>query len=238
MLGGVNMNFINIIILIFVLSYGLLGYKRGVFKQSVIIIGTILVILISYRFKNIIGDFLALNLPFFKFTNILNGAVAFNIIFYQALGFLLVSVVLTIIFKVIVAITGIFEKILRFTSILGIPSKLLGFIVGLLEGYVLAFAVLFVLYQPIFNLDILNKSDLATTILNKSPVLSNMAKDTLDTVNEIYDLTGITDSNTLNLLVVDIVLDKEVANVELIDKLVEKDKLNIDNIDSVLNKYR
>ena len=127
------MNFIDIIILIFILSYGLLGYKRGVFKQSIIIIGTILVILISYRFKNVIGDFLALNLPFFKFTNILGGAVSLNIIFYQAVGFLLVSVILTVIFKIVVAITGVFEKILRFTIILGIPSKLLGLVVGLMK---------------------------------------------------------------------------------------------------------
>ena len=65
-----------------------------------------------------------------------------------------------------------------------------------------------------------------------------MAKDTLDTVNEIYDLTGVNDANTLNLRVIDIVLDKEVASIDLIDKLVEKDKLKINNLDSVLNKYR
>lgn len=231
-------SFINIVILIFILFYGLLGFKRGVFKQTIIFIGTILVIVVSYKFKNIIGDFLALNLPFFEFKNILNGAVSLNIIFYQALGFLLVSVVLTIIFKILVAITGIFEKILRFTIILGIPSKILGLIVGLIEGYVITFAILFVLYQPIFNLKILNNSDLANNILNKSPILSNMAKDTLDTVEEIYSLIDISDSNTLNLKVIDIVLEKEVADINLIDKLVEKDKLKIKNIDSVLNKYR
>ena len=232
------MNTIDIIILIFILFYGVLGYKRGVFKQSIIIIGTILVILISYRFKNVIGDFLAVNLPFFKFNNILNGAISLNIIFYQAVGFLLVSVILTVIFKIIVAITGVFEKILRFTIILGIPSKLLGLVVGLIEGYIIAFAVLFVLYQPIFNLKLLNDSKYASTILNKSPILSNMAEDTLDTVNEIYELTAINDSNTLNLRIIDIILDKEVASTELIDKLVAKDKLNINNLDSILDKYR
>lgn len=231
-------NFIDIIILIFILAYGLLGFKRGFFKQSIIFIGTILVILISYKFKNVIGDFLALNLPFFKFENILNGAVSLNIIFYQAIGFLLVSVVLTVIFKIIVAITGIFEKILRFTIVLGFPSKILGLLVGLIEGYILTFAVLFVLYQPIFNLKILNESKYASVILNKSPFLSKMAKNTLDTVEEIYNLTDINDANTLNLKVVDIILDKEVATVELVDKLVDKGKLNISNIDSVIDKYR
>lgn len=233
-----DLNIIDIIILVFVLFYGLLGFKRGVFKQTIIFVGTILVILISYKFKNVIGDFLALNLPFLKFDNILNGAESLNIIFYQAIGFLLVSVVLTVIFKVVVAITGIFEKILRFTIILGIPSKILGLIVGLIEGYIITFAVLFVLYQPIFNLNMLNDSKYASTILNKSPILSKMAKNTLDTVEEIFELTDLNDADTLNLEVIDIILEKKVASIELVDKLVEKDKLNIPNIDTVLDKYR
>lgn len=233
-----SVTIIDYLILIFILSYGLLGYKRGVFKQTIIFVGTILVFVISYKFKNVIGDFLVLNLPFFDFKNILNGAVSLNIILYQAIGFLLVSVVLTIIFKILVAITGVFEKILRFTIILGIPSKILGLIVGLIEGYIISFIILFVLYQPMFNINKLNESKYASTILNKSPILSNIAEDSLETVEEIYELYDIKDANTLNLEIIDIVLEKDVTSVEIIEKLLEKDKLRINNIDTVLNKYK
>lgn len=233
-----SVTIIDYLILIFILSYGLLGYKRGVFKQTIIFVGTILVFVISYKFKNVIGDFLVLNLPFFDFENILNGAVSLNIILYQAIGFLLVSVVLTIIFKILVAITGVFEKILRFTIILGIPSKILGLIVGLIEGYIISFIILFVLYQPMFNINKLNESKYASTILNKSPILSNIAEDSLETVEEIYELYDIKDANTLNLEIIDIVLEKDVTSVEIVEKLLEKDKLRINNIDTVLNKYK
>lgn len=232
------MNTIDLIILIFIFFYGMLGYKRGVFKQTIIFIGTILVFIISYKFKNIIGDFLVLNLPFFDFKNFLNGASALNIILYQAIGFILVSIILTIVFKIVVAITGIFEKILRFTIILGIPSKILGLIVGLIEGYVIAYIILFIVSQPFFNFNFMNESKYASTILNKSPILSKITKDGVDTIEEIYKLTDITDSNTLNLEIIDITLDKEVTDVKVIDKLIEKKKLNITNIDSVLDKYR
>lgn len=232
------MNTIDLIILIFIFFYGMLGYKRGVFKQTIIFIGTILVFIISYKFKNIIGDFLVLNLPFFDFKNFLNGASALNIILYQAIGFILVSVILTIVFKIVVAITGIFEKILRFTIILGIPSKILGLIVGLIEGYVIAYIILFIVSQPFFNFNFMNESKYASTILNKSPILSKITKDGVDTIEEIYKLTDITDSNTLNLEIIDITLDKGVTDVKVIDKLIEKKKLNITNIDSVLDKYR
>ena len=125
-----------------------------------------------------------------------------------------------------------------FTIILGIPSKILGLIVGLIEGYVIAYIILFIVSQPFFNFNFMNESKYASTILNKSPILSKITKDGVDTIEEIYKLTDITDSNTLNLEIIDITLDKEVTDVKVIDKLIEKKKLNITNIDSVLDKYR
>lgn len=231
------MNIIDAIIIVMLLLWTSVGFKRGVFKETILVVGMILVLVVSYKFKNMIGDFLVLNLPFFNFA-FYGGASTLNIILYQTLAFLLVASVLLIIFRILVAITGIFEKILRFTIILGIPSKLLGAVVGFIEGYVIIFCVLFAINQPVFNIDKLNESKYAPTILNKSPVLSKMAKNSLDTVTEIYELTNIQDSNTLNLEILDIILEKNVTSVSVVRQLVEKDKLQIQNIDSVLNKYK
>lgn len=231
------MNIIDAIIIVMLLLWTSVGFKRGVFKETILVVGMILVLVVSYKFKNMIGDFLVLNLPFFNF-DFYGGASTLNIILYQTLAFLLVASVLLIIFRILVAITGIFEKILRFTIILGIPSKLLGAVVGFIEGYVIIFFVLFAINQPVFNIDKLNESKYAPTILNKSPVLSKMAKNSLDTVTEIYELTNIQDSNTLNLEILDIILEKNVTSVSVVRQLVEKDKLQIQNIDSVLNKYK
>ena len=153
------MNIIDIIIIIYILLSGIIGYKRGVFKELVLCLGTILVFYLAYQFKDPLGEFLLLKLPMFDFPNLFKGAITLNILVYQLLAFIIVLAVLLIIFNVIVSITGIFEKILRITIILGIPSKILGFLVGLVEGYVITFVVLFFLTQPAFSFDLFMNRD-------------------------------------------------------------------------------
>ena len=43
--------------------------------------------------------------------------------------------------------------------ILGIPSKILGLVVGLLEGYIIVYLVFFFIAQPYIKMDILNNSN-------------------------------------------------------------------------------
>ena len=73
------MNWLDIVIIIIILFSGVLGFKRGVFKELILFAGIILVFILSYTLKNYIGDFLVLNFPFFDFAN---GASALNIILY------------------------------------------------------------------------------------------------------------------------------------------------------------
>lgn len=232
------MNVFDIIILIIILFSGLLGFKRGVFKELVLFLGFIIVFVLSYKLKNYLGDFLLLHFPFIDFPNFLRGAVALNIVLYQTIAFLIVAAFLYAIYKLIVSLTGIFEKILRITIILGIPSKILGFFVGLIKGYVLAYIIIFVLLQPAFNLPFTNNSKYAETILYKTPILPKITKDTLDLTKEIYELKNIENTNEMNLKIVDLVLNREVVDVKLVDRLVSKGKLNIKNIETILIKYR
>jgi len=232
------MNLLDIVILIIIFITGILGFKRGVFKELVVFIGTILVFVLAYSLKNYIGDFLVLNLPFLDFPNFLKGAVALNIVVYQSIAFILTSVLLFIVYDLIVSITGIFEKILRITIILGIPSKILGFIVGLIEGYVIAYIVVFFVCQPALNLEFANESKYASKMLNNTPLLTKLTDDTLELAKEIESLKDIKNVNEMNLKIVDLVLEKKVTSLSVIEKLVDKGKLNIKNIDTVINKYK
>lgn len=232
------MNFLDIIIIIIILISGILGFRRGVFKQLIMFFGIILVFILSYKLKNYVGDFLVINFPFLDFPNFLKGAVALNIVVYQSIAFLVTFVVLYTIYEFIVSITGIFEKILRFTIILGIPSKILGFFVGLIEGYVIAYLLVFFVAQPALNLDFANESKYAHTILNNTPILTKITDDTLELADEIIKLKDIKNVNEMNLRIVDLILDKEVTSVETIEKLVSKGKLNVKNINSIINKYK
>lgn len=232
------LNLLDIIIIIIILITGVLGFKRGVFKELIMFVGMIIVFIVSYKLKNYIGDFLVLNFPFINFANFLNGATALNIVVYQSLAFIIMIIILQVIYNFIVSLTGVFEKILRFTIILGLPSKILGFLVGMVEGYVIAYIVVFFITQPALNLDFAKESKYADTILYKTPFLTELMDDTLDLTKEIYALKDIENANELNLKIIDIVLKREVTSVEVIEKLVDKGKLNVKNVDEVINKYK
>lgn len=237
MIGIVDAFIIGIILI-----FGVGGLKNGFFKQTVITIGTILLFVVSYYLKDFVADFLSYNLPFFDFGGDMMGLVSLNIIMYQLIGFILVFVVLSIVFGIIVKITGIFEKILKFTIILGIPSKILGFLLGLVEGYVVVFIALFFLHQPIVDVKVLGESKFMDPILSSSPVLSNVVSDTNDVISEVYvlvdDYLKDKDVHKFNVKSIDTMLKYKVIDVDYIDKLIEKDKINIPGITMVVDKYR
>ena len=138
------MSIIDILVVILILICGVVGFKRGVFKQAVVTIGTVLVFVLSYHFKDYLANFFSYNLPFFNFTGEFAGLSSINIIMYQMIAFLIMFAFFGTILAVLIKITGIFEKILKFTIVLGIPSKILGLLLGLVEGYIVAFVFLFV----------------------------------------------------------------------------------------------
>ena len=231
------MNTFDIIILIIILMFGILGFKRGVFKELVSFVGIILVFVLSYQLKNYIGDFFVLHFPFMDFPNFLRGATALNIIVYQSIAFVLVVLILYAIYQFILSITGIFEKILRFTIILGIPSKILGFFVGLIKGYIIAYIMIFFLTQPALSISFTKDSEYAKPILNKTPILNTIAKDTLEISKEISNLSDVKDANEMNLKIVDLILKHDITDVSVIEELVTRGKLKVENINNVLIKY-
>ena len=233
------MNLVDIIIILFLIISRIIGAKRGVFKELIICLGTILVFYLAYQFKNPVGEFLLLRVPLvFDFPNLFKGVVVLNILVYQLLSFVIILALLLIIYNVIVGITGLFEKILKLTIILAIPSKILGFIVGVIEGYVIAFVILFFLGQPAFSFEMFMDSKLSNTILSSSPVLTNITKDTVDTINEIYELKDEKDTNVLNTKILDIMLDKGVVKYDVVEQIHKDGKLNFEGIDDVLERHK
>lgn len=232
------MNWVDIVLIIIILFGGILGAKRGVFKQLVMLVGTILVFVLAYNFKGILGDLMIKYFPFFNFPNFMHGALAVNIFFYQMLSFIVTALILFAIYDFIVSITGLFEKLLKATIVLGFVSKILGFIVGLLEGYIYAFLICLFLLQPAFNLQPAKEAKYASTILHNTPVLSGAAEDTFALINEISDLTDVKTANEANLKLVDIFLKRNVVSVDTLEEIIQSGKLNIKNYEEVVSKYK
>lgn len=225
------MNVIDVAVVLLILCAGVVGLKRGVFKELVMTVGLLIVYILSFKLKDPIADWLSMNLPFFNFGGVIEGATSLNILLYQAIAFIIVFAILMVIFNVILSITGIFEKVLKFTIILGIPSKILGFIVGLIEGYIVMFMVLFVLNLPFLRVDVVEQSKLREPILNSSFVLSNVANSTNNAISDIYKLEKSFMSNKnvdcFNNETVRILLKYGVVDREYIDKLVSSGKINV-----------
>lgn len=232
------MGVVDIIILVVIVAFAAIGFKRGVFQSLITVVGFLLIIYLAYLFKNILGDFLVLNMPFNKYTFIPGGSYVLNIVTYEAIGFAIVLGILGIVYKIVLIASGIFEKLLKFTIVLGIPSKILGLIFGALEGYVIVYLSLFLLTQPFIRVNWLNDSKYAETILKDTPILSGFAESTFEIVNEIDETIKSGDSDNFDLKLADLVLKRKITSVDVMQKLIDSKKLKVDGIQDIVNNYK
>ena len=236
------MNIIDIIIILLLLMGGVIGFKNGVIRQTVSFVGFFIVVILSYLLKDFVSAILYKFVPFFSFSGSLEGVTVLNILIYEVIAFLLVYVILMAIYHFIVRMTGIVETILKFTVILGIPSKLLGMVVGFIETYIMVFIGLYCLSLPVFQIPMMNESGVRNTILNHTPGLSNVIRESLNVVDEFADLKeeyeDTTNKNELNKETLDLFLKYNVIRYDSAKELVDNGKLKIDGVESVLNKYK
>ena len=234
-----NPNIFSIVIVLLILLCGVLGSKRGILKELVIIVGTIVVFAIAFFLKDPIASFFCTYLPFFNFRIPLGNLISLNIIFYQLIAFLLVVIVLRLILQILIDVTGVFSKIINATIILALPNKLLGFVVGLLEGYILMFIILNVIAIPMSGSELFMSSGVRQFIVNDSPVLKDCLGGLNYAIEDVLSLSSKDDKNTNDLKVIDIMLKYKTVSVEFMDNVKETGKLDdISGIDGVIDKYR
>lgn len=235
------MNIIDIIIILILLMGGVIGFKNGVIRQTVSFVGFFIVVILSYFLKDFVSVILYKFVPFFSFSGSLAGVTTLNILIYEVIAFLLVYVILMAIYHFIVRVTRIVETILKFTVILGIPSKLLGMVVGFIETYIMVFIGLYCLSLPIFQIPMMNESGVRNTILNHTPGLSSAVSKSLNVVNEFADLKekykDTTNKNEFNKETLDLFLKYNVVRYDTAKELVDSGKLKIDGVESVFQKY-
>lgn len=235
------MNVIDAVIILGLLLGGVLGYKQGFFRSTVTAIGSILSLVAAWYLKGYLATLCYKYLPFIHFKNNFAGLQTLNIFIYEALSFLIIFIVLVSILHVLIDLTKGLEKVLDFTIILGIPSKIFGALFGFIEAYVILFILLFLFAQCSFSAIVLHDSYLTPIVLNSTPVLSNVTHNTYKAFIEVYDMSknyeNIKDKTKYNLDSLDIMLKYKVVSIDNVKLLKENGKLQIKNIDSVINKY-
>lgn len=232
-------NIFSVIIVLLILLCGVLGSKRGILKELVVIIGTIVVFVLSFFLKDFVAGFFCTYLPFFNFKIPLGNLISLNIIFYQLIAFLILVIIFRLILQILIDVTGIFSKIINATIILALPNKLLGFIVGLLEGYILMFIILNVIAIPMSGSRLFMSSGVRQFIVNDTPVLKDSLGGLNYAIEDVLSLSSKDDRNTNDLKVIDIMLKYKTVSVDFMDDVKETGKLDdISGLDDVINKYR
>ncbi len=236
------MNILDVVIVGLLILGAYLGMRAGFIRSSVKIVGLVGALVIAFLSKGFISEYLYRFLPFFNLFGEVRGIQIFNIVFYELIAFLIVFAILLIGYRILMMVSSLFETILNATFILGIPSKILGFFVGLLYYFVIIFIVLYIFSLPFFDNQIMKESTLAKPILTETPFLSTWTDDAYQVFDELADLKEQyqtdEDVEKFNREALDILLKYRIVEVETIEYLVARGKLDIDNIEQILDKYR
>lgn len=221
------MNILDALIIIFLLIGALAGFRRGLIRQGVLLVGLIVVLVLSFYIRIPVSNFFYKNLPFFNFDGIFKGMSVLNILIYESIAFLIVFSVLYIVLRILIKISGLIEKILNATIILGFFSKLGGLVVGALESYVIMFIILFVASQPFLKVTGMEDSKLTPFIVNKTPVLSDSVENFRFVFDEIEKIvTSYSEEDVdFNEKTIEVFLKYNIITQENIDVLKEKGKI-------------
>ena len=234
------MNIVDAILILAILLCGVLGYKVGFIRTVVSTLGTVVIFYLSYLFKNPLAEWFTFNLPFFRFFGFFKDITILNVVVYQLIAFLIIFSLLSIIYSLVVKLSGAIEKILKATIILGIPSKILGFIIGLIEGLFLSSIILMILTLPIFNIPYLKESKVKDAILEAVPIVSTVSSSNNKAINEITDLKETYEGSKedFNAKTLDILLKYKVIEYDYAKKLYDIGKLDFKGAKKVINKYK
>ena len=225
------MNIFDIVIIFILIIFFITGWKRGVIKEIVSLVGIILVFIISFLLKDKLGNFLCLNLPFISFKGSIKGIISLNLLFYQVLAFIILFCILLTVYELLLKLSKWLQKIVNMTIILILPSKILGGLLSFIKGYIILFCIFILLIIPLNNNELIKESTLMNFILYKTPVLSNNTNKLTKSVNDIYSLGKDVTKKKItkkeaNKKTLDILLKYKIIDKELVKKLIENKKID------------
>ena len=224
------LNIFDIGIILVLISFIVVGFKKGVIKELVSLVGIILVFILSWNLKGFIGNFLCLNLPFIEFKGAISNISSLNIMMYQMIAFIIIFSLLLGIYSISLKISRIVQKFVNMTLVLWIPSKILGAVVSFIKGYLILFIIFVFLIIPLGNYSIFKESTFIDIILNKTPIVSKHTSSFTKPISEIIDLIKKVNNKKItakeaNKRAISIMINYDVVDKNTIEKLYEKKKL-------------
>ncbi len=221
------MNILDAVIIVLLLVSILGGIRRGLIKETVLLVGLVAIVVLAWIFRVPVATFLYKNLPFFGFKGLFKDVSILNILLYELISFLAVFAILSIILAILLKISGIIEKILKATIILGLFSKIGGAIIGFIEGYIIVFIILLIVNQPFINISGIEGSKLSNIILENTPVMSSSTNKIRTAIEEIHTTSKTYKDNKskMNEEMIKIFIKYDIISDENVKYLKEKGKI-------------
>ena len=157
----------------------------------------IVIFILSWQLKGIIGNILCIFLPFFEFKGSIAGISSLNIMLYQLIAFLIVFGLLLGIYVFTLKLSRLVQKIVNATIILVIPSKILGALVSFIKGYLIIFIISVILIIPFANVEMFRDSTIINIVLYKTPLLSKYTSTFTKPISDIVELSNSVKDNKI-----------------------------------------
>ena len=228
------MNVVDIICLALIILGAIVGFKNGAIKSIVSLVGFVAIIILAYQFKGLLANIFIRKLPFFNFGGILNELYSINILVYEGISFVIIFILLYCILNIIIGISGILEFLLKLTIILEIPSKIIGAILGAVEGIFFVFLVSVIMMQFGQTQKYIMESNVARTIVERTPIATNVFKQTIAASEDIYRAVDShkEDTNKLdaNLEIIRALIKYGIVDAKDIQSAIDNGKLHMENV--------
>lgn len=227
---------ISIIIIVILIGDIVAGYKKGFLESGVKFLKTLIAMLVAYFLKGPLSNYLYLNFPLFELDGIFKGVSAVSILIYETIAFFVIFILVGIILNIISTIIKLDEKILRLVSIIGVPNKIMGALIGGLKSLIVLYFLLSILYVSSSFLKF-DPTSVVGDFIVELPVLNNTFGNVLDSFDDITELAveyeNIQDKQQLNNESIDILLEYGIITEENLEVLINAGKVqySVDNAD-------
>lgn len=220
-----------LIIILFGIGYHL-GSKNGFIKEIGALVGLIVIYGIAFLGKGSLGFLFCKIFPFFTFSGRIKGITSLNVLFYHILAFFLILSILYIGYSIWMKFSSFIQKLVNYTIIGILPSKILGGLCASIITYVWIFITLLILYIPLHSYANIENSFLARKILYDSP-LSYTINDITKTIEEMKPLVIDIKEQKIspkesNQKLIKIMIKYKLVNKDTIEELQRLGKLKIE----------
>lgn len=242
------MNWFDIILLLVLLAFGFEGFRKGLLREAIDIVGSIIVLYLSFILMNPLGNLFLKWFPIFSIKVMNVKLQSLSVLLYQIFAFVIISLILYGILKIILSVTGIFAKVVSLNGVLAFPTKIIGGLLGIVTGYIALFIILLVFSFPLSTtFKAYRESTVKDYIIDNKIFMTKSVRKVSDSINEVYTLISKMDrdkkreknSSKYNAEVMNIMLKNKIISIDTVDDLVKKEKINSDKkLEKVLVKYR